>query len=170
MVTIRPRTENDIAECVSTLHLVYDDNGYPINGVDNAYQFLTGGAIKHAWVAELDGQIIGHITVSEATTSDVSVVLWRQIHPNDKGKLAVLGRLFVHPQGRGGGVAAGLINTALKHAKQTGERLILFSLIKDQAAIQLYEKLGWEQFGTTTFKYGNGEHMEAICFASPLDR
>jgi len=165
MVSIRPRADADLDGCIRVLHKVYASDGYPVQGIDNAKAFLTGDSLDQAWVAERDGQIVGHVAVSQATDDDVSVALWRRQHPHDH--LAVLGRLFVDPNKRAGGVASQLIAAALEWAKQAQVRLVMFGLIKDQAAIRLYERLGWSTFGSTTYHYDSGREMEAICFASP---
>ncbi|KAK5125656.1 hypothetical protein LTR85_011930 [Meristemomyces frigidus] len=144
MVTIRPRTAADLDGCVDLIRLVYAHSGYLVQGTDNAKAFLSGGSIEQAWIAEHDDQIVGHVAVSKATEDDVSVALWRKQHPNDP--IAMLERLFVHPEKLGGGIATQLIQTATARSRESGRRLVLFALIKDQAAIRLYERQGWTSF------------------------
>lgn len=165
MAAIRPRTEDDIEGCVACLKRVYDKDRYPVSGVSNAQEFLSGDVIQQAWVAEKNSIIKGHVTANRAMESDISVALWRQKHP--ESKIAVLGRLFVDPDSRGSGLAARLIANAVSWANERNMRLVLFVLLKDRGATKLYEKLGWSYFGTQVFHYGDGQQMDALCFASP---
>ena len=168
MVSIRPRTDKDLDTCVAALRHVHQTEGYP-RGVDDFKLFLADGRIRQAWVAELDGIIIGHIAVSEGTERDLSVATFRKRHP-DESSIAVLSRLFVAPGARNAGAAARLIDTAVASSTKDGTRLLLFVLIANQAAIRLYERLGWVRYGADYFHWGDEQEqkMEAICFASPL--
>ncbi|KXT12651.1 hypothetical protein AC579_4496 [Pseudocercospora musae] len=165
-VSVRPRLEEDLPECIEVLKRVYERDGYPV-GVDGKYlPFLQNASIEHSWVAENDGSIVGHVAIGKASDKDVAVALWRQQFPEAE-VIAVMERLFVDPKARGNGVAAKLIETAVNWSKETSVRLVLFVLLKDKNATALYERLGWTQFGTTTFCYGDGEQMKALCFVSP---
>ncbi|KAF7187921.1 hypothetical protein HII31_10821 [Pseudocercospora fuligena] len=165
-VTIRPRLDGDLAECIEVLKGVYEKDGYPV-GVNGKYlPFLQSDLIERSWVAEMNDNIVGHVAIGKATNDDVAVALWRSQYP-ETGNIAVMERLFVDPKARGNGVAAKLIETAVDWGKETSVRLVLFVLLKDKNATALYERLGWRQFGTTTFRYGDGEQMKALCFVSP---
>ncbi|RYP26475.1 hypothetical protein DL768_011709 [Monosporascus sp. mg162] len=101
------------------------------------------------------------------------VALWRQLHSpgfgsdSDKDDIVVLGRLFVHPDARGDGVATQLINTVVAEARRRGARAVMLALLKDQDAIRLYRKLGWMHYGTAVYRWGDGEQMDGECFVSP---
>lgn len=165
-VNIRPRLDGDLPECIEVLERVYQKDGYPV-GIDGNYlPFLQSALIEHSWVAEIDGSIVGHVAIGKATNDDVAVALWRQRFPEVEN-IAVMERLFVDPQARGNGVAGKLIETAVNWGKETSVRLVLFVLLKDKNATALYQRLGWTQFGTTTFRYGDGQRMKALCFVSP---
>ncbi|KAI1803980.1 acyl-CoA N-acyltransferase [Daldinia bambusicola] len=171
MSKIRLREDADLPDCARALEAVYAKNGYPVCGVGNAIGFLQTG--DTAWVAEdVNGNITGHIALSKADRSDVSAALWWELHPEDKQPIAVLGRLFVHPEARGGGIAKKLMQTALDEAQHRGQRLVMFALANVPDAIRMYHRLGWEHFGTSVDKWkgGGGEEleMEAQCFASPV--
>ncbi|CAJ2503116.1 Uu.00g105100.m01.CDS01 [Anthostomella pinea] len=174
--TIRPRTPADLPGCADALKAVHALNGYPVLGVDNPIAFLQTDDVS--WVAELEEEkddgsssrrIVGHITLTKASTADISAQLWWQLHPDDKTDIAVLGRLFVHPDGRGGGTASRLIEAAVEEARGRGQRLVMFALVpRALDAMRLYRKLGWVHYGSTVFRWGEGEEMAAECFASPF--
>ncbi|KAI0109438.1 acyl-CoA N-acyltransferase [Hypoxylon sp. NC0597] len=164
ITTIRLRTDQDIPACLDILETVYETSGYPVGGVgDPALYFAQD---DDAWVVETDGTVAGHIALSKARAENVAVALWWQQHPEDI-QVAVLGRLFVHPNRRKNGSASSLIHTAVEEARRRGQRLLMFALIKDQDAIRLYRKLGWQHYGTTVFKWGQENEMAAECFTSP---
>ncbi|EMC92782.1 hypothetical protein BAUCODRAFT_77041 [Baudoinia panamericana UAMH 10762] len=165
MITVRERAARDVDECVELLELVYQRDGYPVQGTANAVSFLTGESTWRAWVAEEQGRIVGHIAVSSPSNDDLAVALHRSIYGNQA--IAVLERLFVHPTARGCGAASALMQTAQSYGASKGQRLVLFALIKDRNAIRLYERLGWRNFGTALYNYGNGKQMDAICFCTP---
>ncbi|KAI1403111.1 acyl-CoA N-acyltransferase [Hypoxylon fuscum] len=165
MATVRARTDGDIAACLEVLKAVYETNGYPVEGVGDPGLFFSKDDV--AWVAEIDGIVVGHVAFAKASTENVAVAIWWQQHPEDT-HVAVLGRLFVHPHSRKGGTASRLVATAVEEARRRRQRLVLFSLIKDRCAISLYGKLGWQHFGSAIFKWGEGNEMAAECFTSPL--
>ncbi|KAI2770654.1 putative acetyltransferase [Daldinia loculata] len=165
MATIRPRTDHDIPACLQVLNVVYKDSGYPVQGVGDPAQFFN--KYETTWVAEVGGTVVGHIALAEGAAGNVAVDLWQKQHPEDV-HIAVIGRLFVHPDNRKGGTASKLISTAVKEARGRGQRLLMFALIKDQDAIRLYRKLGWQYFGNTVYNWGEGNGMDAECFASPM--
>ena len=165
--TIRPRTPEDLNACIQLLHRVYAVDKYPVHGVSNARAFLTFSHLELAFVAESQGEIIGHVAIGKASDADIAAKLWRTQHPETE--VAVLMRLFVDPEHRGSGISGKLIETAVKWNGERGRRLILFVLEKDPGAERLYRRLGWENFGTGMHWYGEGkgESMEAKCFVSP---
>ncbi|KAI2619715.1 acyl-CoA N-acyltransferase [Hypoxylon sp. NC1633] len=164
MATIRLRTDQDIAACLQVLDAVYEESGYPVGGVGDPALFFARDDV--AWVAEIDGIVTGHISLAIAGTDNVAVALWRRQHPDDTN-IAVLGRLFVHPSSRKAGMASTLIDAAVQEARKRRRRLLMFALVKDQDAIRLYCKLGWQHFGSTIYKWGEGNEMAAECFAGP---
>lgn len=165
MIIIRPRKDDDFDALITILHRVYKTTGYPIEGIDKPKQYLTRGPTKEAWVAELDNRIIGHVTVRQGTEDNVSVALWHERHPEDY--TSVLSKLFVDPDSRGQGVATKLIEHVLSWSRDETSRLLMFALIKDADAIRLYGRLGWSEYGRSSYHYGEGQQMEAVCFASP---
>ncbi|KAI0802721.1 acyl-CoA N-acyltransferase [Xylaria sp. FL0064] len=163
MASIRLRRDEDLAACVEIMRAVYLDSGYPVGGVENALKTLRTD--DQAWVAEDNGVIIGHVAMNEAPKTYVNVALWLERYP--QADVAILGRLFVHPERRGRGAATKLIRTVEEEARSKGKRLLILALVKDQDAIRLYRHLGWEYYATTVFRWGEGEEMDAECFVSP---
>lgn len=81
--------------------------------------------------------------------------------------MAVLARLFVRSQARGHAIGERLMRAATDYAERHGLRLVLDVMTKDQAAIRLYERLGWQPLGETTHAFGDGQEIPAVCYVSP---
>lgn len=199
---IRTRHETDLPSCASLLSCVYASDGYPVQGVSHAVEFLSSPSTLAAWVAEdisssatddthpkdtqqsqsPDKKILGHVSLSTPSPSstDPAVLLWRSQHQHQspsspEADVLVLERLFVDPSARGQGLAAKLLNAASEEAARLGLRVVLFTLVKDQGAMRLYERVEWREFGRKMFGWKDGEgegegeerEMEAVCFVGP---
>ena len=192
---IRPRNPSDLPSCASLLTRVHARDGYPVQGVSHAIEFLSSPSTLEAWVAEetetataiatngdtndspkqpspTPKKILGHVSLtspSPTSSSDPAVALWRSQHPSEP--IAALERLFVDPEARGQRLAAKLLLAASEEAGKRGLRVVLFALVKDQGAMRLYERNGWREFGRKMFAYRDGEgreaEMEAVCFVGP---
>ncbi|KAI0189991.1 acyl-CoA N-acyltransferase [Xylaria flabelliformis] len=167
MASIRSRTNEDLPTCVEIIKAVYHDSGYPVGGVDQALEELQ--ADDRAWVAEDNGEIIGHVAMNKARETYVNVALWLEKHPQTTTtNIALLARLFVHPEARRRGAATMLIRAVEEAARGEEKRLLILALVKDQDAIRLYRRLGWQYYGTGVFRWSEGKEMDAECFVSPL--
>jgi len=165
--SIRERMPEDLESCAEVLKRVYHKDRYPVQGVEHAIEFLSGPHTLQAWVAISDaGDTIGHIVMSSSAKTDLSIELWKEQHGH-VDNIAVLERLFVDPGARGNGVAEALMRTVTAAGQGRGLRVVLFALEKDQGAMRLYEKVGWETYGTQRYQYGDGKEMDAVCYVSP---
>ncbi|MBV9315222.1 MAG: GNAT family N-acetyltransferase [Pseudonocardia sp.] len=164
---VRERTEADIPCCADALVAVHAVDGYPVEGVADPQAWLRPSTIIQAWVAELDGHVVGHVLLTEPTATDAAAVMWLTDHPGEHAQLAVAGRLFVHPEGRGHSLGRRLMQAAFAYAEDTGLRVALDVMEKDQVAIGLYEKLGLLRIGTAQHDDGHGNLIPAICYVTP---
>jgi len=166
-VNIRQRLEADIPAAADLLVRVHEHDGYPVEGVENPRAWLTSHAQRVAFVAIFDDQIVGHVSISEPSSSDDAVALW-EAHPgrNDT-PVATLGRLFVDPKVRGNQTGERLVRAAMQHASRQKVRLVLDVMTKDHAAIRLYERLGWECIGEAEHHVATDRSIPALCFVSP---
>ena len=168
MVKIRPRTKDDIDGCIALLDHIQRTEGYP-QGIGDLRLFLNSDDINQAWVAS-DGatnDIVGHISTYNPT-KDLAIELWKKLYPQNTESITVLSRLFVLPSYRKEGIAAKLVEAVVSWSIEQGIRLLLWVVVANEAAIRLYDRLGWIRFGTTVYTYEDGQTMEAICFASPV--
>ncbi|WP_406341428.1 GNAT family N-acetyltransferase [Streptomyces sp. NBC_00648] len=163
---IRPRRAEDLDGAASALIAVHSSDGYPVEGVVDPHGWLDSPDVIRAWVAEVDGRVVGHVSINRPNGEE-AVALWANQDGVSATQIAVLARLFVLPEARGNDAGGRLMAAATESAQADGQRLVLDVMAKDAAAIRLYERLGWSRIGTTSHAYGDGQSIEAICFVSP---
>lgn len=90
------------------------------------------------FVARLEGVIVG--------TSQ----LVKPSHNNEAGNFnATITTFFVAPWARGHGLARGLLDTVIRHARIEGFKMLSLDVRETQtAAISLYESAGFQRWGT----------------------
>jgi ribosomal protein S18 acetylase RimI-like enzyme len=168
-VSVRRREQADLSDAGAALVEVHRSDGYPVEGVDDPVAWLLSPHQIAAWVAELDGLIVGHVAVGEPQSGDAAATAWAAQSEKGAEQIAVLGRLFVHPQARGHALGEQLARTATDYAHEHGLRLVLDVMTKDAAAIRLYERLGWQRIGTTQHDDGHAHTIDAYCYVSPIE-
>lgn len=159
---VRERVERDLRGAADALVDVHGTDGYPVEGVADPLAWLTDPHLLRAWVVELEGRIVGHVAVSEPQSGDAAAAMWPGV-----GEVVVLGRLFVVASARGRGLGEQLVDHATAYGRERGQRLVLDVMTKDDAAIALYRRLGWQRLGATTHDTGAGEVVPAECYLGP---
>jgi GNAT superfamily N-acetyltransferase len=131
---VRERRPEDLVACVAGLAAGYQVDGYPLNWPADPAGWLTPAGLLHAWVAEVDGVVVGHVGVQAG----------------DRPGEAVVTRLFVVPAARRRSAATALMTAALGWAADRGLRLRLEIADGPRAgAIAFYERAGWRFTHTT---------------------
>ena len=75
------------------------------------------------------------------------------------GELADLHRLVVEPRSRRQGIGADLVRAGLEIVRQLGVRAVILDVAyHNEAAIALYQQLGFEQLSARQDYYGPGQH------------
>lgn len=164
-VSIRPRRDEDLDELARILVEVHRQDGYPVEGVDDPYAWLRLESPLGAWVAELDGKVVGHVALSEPSPHDDAPRIWAEQTGKSVDRTAVLGRLFLAPTARGHAIGSRLTRTASDTATQLGRTAVLDVMHKDSAAIRLYEQLAWSRIGETWHTYRPGSREPAYTYA-----
>ncbi|MEV0842228.1 GNAT family N-acetyltransferase [Actinocatenispora sera] len=164
---VRVRTAGDIPACVQALKDVYAVDGYPVEGVSQAEKWLFPDGLLEAWVAEVDGDVVGHAAVSEPRDEAAVQMLVEQAGtPLDQ--IAVAARLFVAPKGRGNALGRDLAVAVFGYGQQHGRRIVFDVMTKDQTAIRLYERMGCIRLGTTFHQFGDNQQVPAYCYVAPV--
>lgn len=165
-IAVRERTDADIEAAAEVLVKVHALDGYPVEGVADPVAWLQAPRANNAWVALLDGQIVGHALVTQPGATDAAVGAWAEMG-GDPEKTVSLARLFVDPAARGQGVGVQLTRTAMQWAQERGLRLVLDVMDKDKSAIRIYERLGWRSIGTAMHDTGQGTEVLAHLYLGP---
>lgn len=164
---VRKRTDDDVEDCVRVLAEVHARDGYPVNWPDRPGEWLSHGPSLGSWVAELEGRLVGHVSLSPAGEGDLAPVLWSERKGTSPGTAAVVGRLFVAPQARGHRIGALLIGRAVREARRHGLHPVLEVVTSDTAAAALYERLGWELMATVEQQWSPHQTVAVRCYAAP---
>ncbi|RCV52456.1 GNAT family N-acetyltransferase [Marinitenerispora sediminis] len=165
---IRPREMADIEATTALLIEVHRRDGYPVEGVADPRAWLQPPGLMRSWIAELNGAIVGHVSLTAPPGDDQAVALWRTRTTAPASRVAVLARLFVHPETRRQSVGKALVQAATGYAQSRQTDLLLDVLEKDTAAIRLYESLGWTFLATATHSFGRDSTFPARYYAAPL--
>ncbi|MBA2808214.1 GNAT family N-acetyltransferase [Streptomyces sp. KM273126] len=148
---------------------VHRCDGYPVNWPDRPDEWLSQASAAPAlgaWVAELGGRVVGHVSLSHSGEGDLAPGLWSERSGTSKDLTAVVSRLFVAPQARGHGVGALLIGRAVEEARRRGVHPVLDVVASDTAAAALYERLGWELMATVEQRWSPSQLVSIHCYAA----
>lgn len=168
---MRPRTTDDLPGLGRLAEAVWRTDRYPTYrpaDLDLVQDFLVSNDAIEAWVAESDGQLVGHVALHNTSSPDVMEVA-RQRTGRTDDQLAVVARLLVSPHTRSRGLGTALLNAATTEARSLGRLAILDVVTTYTAAIRLYEASGWQRIGTVDFPLPGGQsvpehvYVEADC-------
>ncbi|MFG2888986.1 GNAT family N-acetyltransferase [Streptomyces sp. NPDC048248] len=142
---IRRRGNGDLDALVAVLAEVHSHSGYPHHWPADPASWLTPGDLTAAWVAEVDGAVVGH-----------AALCGREIS-----------RLYVAPAARGRGLGMSLLRGVEQEAVASGLRPVLEVKTTDISAIALYEQQGWVRRATERQDWGAGETVEVHRYEAP---
>lgn len=163
---VRPREPDDLDAAAAALVAVHAADGYPVEGVDDPHAWLSPPGLLAAWVALLDDAVVGHALVTTPKSGDAAVEAWTA-QGGEPSRIAVGGRLFVAPAGRGHDLGTRLAQTLTDWAANEGYDLVGDVMEKDQAALRIYERIGWRRIGTAMHATGHGTEVPALLFVRP---
>jgi GNAT superfamily N-acetyltransferase len=161
MITIRVRTDADLAQCEAIVRLVHERDGYPAALPDDLRGFLATPGALAAWVAVVSGHIVGHVALHPTSSPPVIDLATRALEVS-AGQLGVVSRLLVSPTARGLGIGGRLLQAAADHATLVGLRPILDVHTVLDAAVRLYERNGWTRIGSVAVPFRQGEVLEHV--------
>jgi GNAT superfamily N-acetyltransferase len=144
-VTIRPRTDADLPALAEVLAEQQPSSHYPVRWPlpFPAERFLVRDAEEVAWVAEVDGRVVGHATVA-ALDGDEAALFTAATGRSD---LALVSVLFVARDVLGTGVGGRLLDTAVAWADEHGRLPVLDVVPSHGTAVDVYRHRGWSVVG-----------------------
>jgi ribosomal protein S18 acetylase RimI-like enzyme len=167
-VFIRPRQPEDLRALADVLVRVHAVDGYPVEGVEQPEQWLAPPRQLMAWTALISDKAVGHIALVQASSEDDAGAVWQQHTPGGHlDTVAIPLRLFVDPEHRRLGVAKQLMTVVREYALAHDLALVFDVMLKDRAAIRLYEALGCRRLGTIDHHHSDGLVEPAAVYVVP---
>lgn len=137
-VAIRQASVHDLANLVELMHEFYAEAGYSLNPDHAGAAFLpllAPGQLGQVWLAELDGQLAGHLVLTFCYSMEYG------------GRSAFVDDLFVRPTLRNRGVGRALVGHARAICEDLGVRAMHLEVARTNGPAQtVYRGLG---FGST---------------------
>jgi GNAT superfamily N-acetyltransferase len=156
-----------MSRCVRALEEVHAADGYPFHWPADPAAWLTPRGLLGAWVAELEGEVVGHAVLC-AVSDRTAAATWLAfgLAANELGEIS---RLFVSARRRGRGVGAALLHAVTAETRARGLLPVLDVLETNRDAIALYRRLGWQLVGSVpaTWAETGAGHPLLLYFAGP---
>ncbi len=137
---LRRRRPQDLPRAVRLLRVVHGEDSYPLRWPDRPRDFLDGPDVVDAWVAERQGEILGHVAVSLVTGAGVH---WRELTGHAPDEIALVSRLYVRSRVRGSGYGAALLQAASDDIRARGLVPVAEVVSANPSARRLFERQGW---------------------------
>lgn len=163
-LVVREREPEDLEPLAEVLVKVHGHDGYPVEGVADPVRWLTPVRTFKAWTALYGSRPIGQIALTLAAPGDDAARSWHEATGGDVESLVIPARLFVDPDQRQHGAGTALMRTALDHASQHGLAVAFDVMLKDQAAIRIYEAAGAVRLGTIDHEHSDGRREPAAVY------
>ncbi|HEV2370314.1 MAG TPA: GNAT family N-acetyltransferase [Acidimicrobiales bacterium] len=165
-VAIGPRLPEDLKPLVNIAGQVRELDGYPSYLPDDDFhRFLTRPEPVGAWVAVVEGRVVGHVALNSESHAGVMAVI-REAGIDDE--VGVVARLLVDPAVRRLGMGGRLLEQATAEAVAQGQVPVLDVVVSAGPAIRLYRASGWQELGRCEFAMPGLAPIEEIVFARLL--
>ena len=144
-VTVRPRRTDDLPALTRVLADQQPGSGYPVRWPlpFPVEEFLVRSNEEAAWVAEVAGHVVGHVSVC-GVGADVGPAFAAAAGTEDLAELAVL---FVAAGQTGRGIGGRLIDTAVAWIRAGGRTPVLDVIPTHERALAVYLRRGWRVVG-----------------------
>jgi GNAT superfamily N-acetyltransferase len=162
---IRRRTPDDVPLLAAVLAEQRDETQYPVMWpLDVSVEsFLVRRGELAAWVAELDGRVVGHVAVG--VPGDELAQLWAPATGGSAlGEVCVL---FVGAATRGTGVGGLLLDTAVAWILDRGLAPVLDVAEVNDRALAVYRHRGWQEVARTRLSWLPEESGDLVLMTLP---
>lgn len=150
MIVVRPRTPQDLPALTEVLVEQQPGSHYPLRWPlpFPLEQFIVRPYEERAWVAELDGRVVGHVMIGRVDDDPAAAEAFtRATGTTDAAGLACVSVLFVAEGLRGRGVGGLLLDTAVAWAEERGRLPVLDVVSTHRGAVDVYLHRGWTEVG-----------------------
>ena len=148
---VRRRRPRDLSTCTRLMHRAFFEGQFP--GVQRGAprEWIDGPDVLVAYVAERDGEVVGHVAVTRVEVEGPAGLRWREITGHPTQDLACLGQLFVRPRFRSQGIGRSLVEAALADIRARGTVPVLEVVTHTSAAPPYAYGHGWRLRATDRF-------------------
>jgi GNAT superfamily N-acetyltransferase len=169
-VSIRPRRPEDLSALVDVLAAQQSRTGYPQRWPlpFPVEEFLHRPAQLEAWVADLDGAVVGHVAAATVQPGEMATV-WSAGAGRPVAGLAEVSVLFVDHTRAGRGVGSALLATAVEFIRGSGRTPVLDVVQETTNAVRLYERKGWQVVGETRPPWLPDANLPVLLMVLPDD-
>ena len=148
-VTVRERRPADVPALAEVLAAQQPVSFYPLRWPlpFPAEEFVVRADEERAWVAEVDGRVAGHVSITTVREGELGTI-WSDGAGRPVDELACMSVLFVDHTLTGSGVGRALIDTAVGWSREQRRTPVLDVVVRHGRAAEVYRHLGWQQVGT----------------------
>lgn len=152
---LRERREDDLPELLAIAELTVVHDRYPPHWHPRMTSFPKARSELASYVTlSENSRPVGHVAL-HATDADSAARAASAAVDLPIDQLAVVARLYIHPDHRRSGLARRMLNRALTDAHALGRRPILDVWDQLAPAIAFYEHCGWERICDITIHFGS---------------
>jgi GNAT superfamily N-acetyltransferase len=146
---VRPRERCDLPTLVRSLGEQQPTSSYPMRWPlpFPVEQFIERDGQERAWVAVLDGRVVGHVGVGRPR-GDVERAFLDALTVDDTAGLGIVEVLFTDLSVRGTGIGGLLLDTAVAWLHEQGLTPVLDVVTDHGTALDVYRHRGWRQVGS----------------------
>jgi GNAT superfamily N-acetyltransferase len=163
---IRPRRDGDVPVLADVLTEQQPVSRYPFRWPLSfpVESFLVRDHEQAAWVAELDGTVVGHVMVGSVELELSSAVFRGR---TGCAEPAVVSVKFVGSAVRGRGVGGLLLDTAVAWARERGRVPVLDVVPLPATALGFYQHRGWVEIGCRWVDWLTADQPHVLSLALP---
>lgn len=148
---VRPRRRRDLPTCTRLMHRAFFEGQFPGTRRNAPREWIDGPEVLAAYVAERDGEIVGHVAVTQVGLDGPAGLRWREVTGHPVADLAGVGQLFVRPSFRGQGVGRSLVDAAIADIRSRGLVPVLEVVTHESLAPAYAHDHGWRLRATDRF-------------------
>ena len=148
-VLIRPRRDDDVPALVEILVRQQPETRYPFHWPsDRAPEdFIRRPGELEAWVAELEGAVVGHVAIQSVADDDALGEVWATAHSAPIAALRCISVLFADRRLARRGIGSALLARATDQALAGGGAPVLDVVAEHHEPRHLYLGRGWVEVG-----------------------
>jgi GNAT superfamily N-acetyltransferase len=165
-IRLHRRRDHQLGACTRLLGLVQAETHYPASRPSSLREWLADPALLDAWVAERQGEVLGHVALGPVGEDAVSRMRWREVTGRPAAELGGVSRLFVRPRARGQGIGTALLAIGAEDVRARGLTPVAEVVSPSREGLGLFEQQGWRLVGRSATGR-RGEELTTYLYLLP---